>query len=61
MQNEANKQMAAIKQAGTFVGEGDEEDGDEEEADEGEGELYDTNNEPYRNRLGDGDSIRVIS
>src|SRR5215210_2066062 len=39
----------------------DEEDGDEEEEDEGEGELYDTNNEPYRNRLGDGDSIRVIS
>jgi parallel beta-helix repeat protein len=39
----------------------DPEDGDEEEEDEGEGELYNTNNEPYRNRLGDGDSIRVIS
>ena len=39
----------------------DPEDGDEEEEDEGEGELHDTDNEPYRNRLGDGDSIRVIS
>jgi mannuronan 5-epimerase len=38
-----------------------EDEGDEEDEDEGEGELYDTNNEPYRNRLGDGDSIRVIS
>ena len=39
----------------------DPEDGDEEEEDEGEGELYNTDNEPYTNRLGDGDSIRVIS
>ena len=39
----------------------DPEDGDEEEEDEGEGELYNTDNEPYANRLGDGDSIRVIS
>jgi parallel beta-helix repeat protein len=39
----------------------DPDDGDEEEEDEGEGELYNTDIEPYTNRLGDGDSIRVIS
>jgi parallel beta-helix repeat protein len=44
-----------------------EEDGDDEEEDdddgdeEGEGELYNTDNEPYRRTLNDGDSITVNS
>jgi hypothetical protein len=34
---------------------------DDGHREEGEGELYDTDNEPYRDRLSDGASIRVNS
>jgi hypothetical protein len=34
----------------------EEDDGDR---DEGEGELYDTDNQPYRDKLSDGDTIRL--
>ena len=37
----------------------DDEDGDEGDEEKGEGELYNTDNEPYRKRLSDGDSILV--
>ena len=37
----------------------DDEDGDVGDEEEGEGELYNTDNEPYRKRLSNGDSILV--
>jgi hypothetical protein len=34
---------------------------DDEEEEEGEGDLYNTDNEPFRRTLSDGDSITVNS
>ena len=54
--------LVEIVDSGTIeVIEGENEDDDDEEGDEGEGELYNTDVEPYRKTLSDGDSITVSS
>jgi hypothetical protein len=46
---------------GEIDGEEDEDDGGDGDEEEGEGNLYNTDNEPFRRTLSDGDSITVDS
>jgi parallel beta-helix repeat protein len=61
----ATRNIVEIVDSGTIEvveGANDREDRDDNDEDEeGEGDLYNTDNEPYRRRLSDGDSITVNS